>query len=80
MKHSNGVAFSLIVYVFLMKTVGEKLEVMFYYYLFLPLTQLFIAADYWKPEMSCCIKENISVMEKMTLTSCQLIHIKKETC
>jgi len=34
MYHSNDVAFSAIVYVFLMKMVGKKLEVMVYYYLF----------------------------------------------
>lgn len=78
MIHSNGVAFRPIVDVFLMKMVWKKFEVMIYYQIFLLLTQLFIAADCWKPKISCCIKENISVMEKTMLTSWQLIHIEKE--
>lgn len=76
MCHFSGVAFSPIVYVFFMKMVWKRLKVMVYYCILLAFAWQCIAADCWKPEISCCTEESFWVMEKMTLTSCQLIHIK----
>lgn len=39
----------------------------------------FIAVDCWRPEISCWTEESFWVMEKIKLTSCQLIHIKRRS-
>lgn len=79
MCHFSGVSFSHIIYVFLMKMVWKRLEVMVYYCILFLFARPFIAVDCWKPEISCCTEESFWVMEKMALPSCQLIHIKRKS-